>query len=59
MNDQNDIQTIKEIFYRMIKDKDLTIDQVRELAKQGYIATYSHNQDLKALYSSIGKLTTI
>ena len=55
----NDIQTIKEIFYRMINDKDLTIDDVRELSKTGYQAVYNHNQDLKNLYSSIGKLMTI
>ncbi len=57
--EQNNLQQIKEIFYRMMKDKDLTIEQVRELAEQGYKATHSHNEDLKALYFFIGKLTTI
>ena len=59
MNEQNSIQIIKEIFYRMTKDKDLTIEQVRELAEQGYIATRDLNEELKSLYSSIGKLMTM
>ena len=59
MNDQNDIQTIREIFYRMINDKDLTIEEVRELSKTGLLAINNHNQDLKALYSTVGSLMTI
>lgn len=59
MNDQNDIQTIREIFYRMINDKDLTIEQVRELANTGYSAIIEHNNDLKILYSTIGRMMTI
>lgn len=55
----NDIQTIREIFYRMINDKDLTIEEVRDLSKTGYQAINNHNQDLKALYSAIGDLMTI
>ena len=57
--EQNNLQQIKEIFYRMAKDKDLTIEDVRELAKQGYIAAQMHNENLKDLYSSVGKLTAI
>ena len=57
--EQNNLQQIKEIFYRMMRDKDLTIEQVRELAEQGYKAAHSHNEDLKNLYSAIGKMTTI
>lgn len=59
MNDQNEIQTIREIFYRMINDKDLTIEDVRELSKAGYLAINNHNQDLKTLYSTIGRMMTI
>ena len=59
MNDQNSIQIIKEIFYRMDNDKDLTIEQVRELAEQGYIAARDLNEELKEIYSTIGRLMTI
>lgn len=59
MNDQNSIQIIKEIFYRMANDKDLTIEQVRELAEQGYIAARDLNEELKEIYSAIGRITTI
>ena len=59
MNEQNDIQTIREIFYRMINDKDLTIEEVRQLSKTGYRAINEHNQDLKILYSTIGNMMTI
>lgn len=59
MNDQNSIQIIKEIFYRMANDKDLTIEQVRELAEQGYIAARDLNEELKEIYSTIGRITTI
>jgi len=59
MSDQNEIQTIREIFYRMANDKDLTIEQVRELAEQGYIAARDLNEELKEIYSAIGRLMTI
>ena len=59
MNDHNSIQIIKEIFYRMANDKDLTIEQVRELAEQGYIAARDLNEELKDLYSTIGRIMTI
>lgn len=59
MSDQNSIQIIKEIFYRMANDKDLTIEQVRELAEQGYIAARNLNEELKEIYSIIGNLMTI
>ena len=59
MNEQNSIQIIKEIFYRMTNDKDLTIEQVRELAEQGYIAARDLNEELKEIYSIIGSLMTI
>jgi len=59
MNDQNDIQTIKEIFYRMANDKDLTIEEVRKLAEQGYIAARDLNEELKEIYSTIGRIMTI
>ena len=59
MNDRNSIQIIKEIFYRMANDKDLTIEQVRELAEQGYIAARDLNEELKEIYSAIGRLMTI
>lgn len=59
MNDQNSMQIIKEIFYRMANDKDLTIEQVRELAEQGYIAARDLNEELKEIYSAIGRLMTI
>ena len=59
MNDQNSMQIIKEIFYRMANDKDLTIEQVRELAEQGYIAARDLNEELKDLYSTIGRIMTI
>ena len=57
--DQNDIQTIKEIFYRMINDKDLTIEEARKLSKKGYLTINNHCQNLKALYSAMGNLITI
>lgn len=59
MSDQNSIQIIKEIFYRMANDKDLTIEQVRELAEQGYIAARDLNEELKKVHSAIGNLMTI
>lgn len=59
MNDQNSMQIIKEIFYRMANDKDLTIEQVRELAEQGYIAARDLNEELKEIYSTIGRIMTI
>ena len=59
MNDQNSIQIIKEIFYRMANDKGLTIEQVRELAEQGYIAARDLNEELKEIYSTIGRIMTI
>lgn len=59
MSDQNSIQIIKEIFYRMANDKDLIIEQVRELAEQGYIAARNLNEELKEIYSIIGNLMTI
>ena len=59
MNDQNDIQTIREIFYRMINDKDLTIEEVRDLSKVGLLAINTHNQELEAIHSTIGRMMTI
>lgn len=59
MSDQNSIQIIKEIFYRMANDKDLTIEQVRELAEQGYIAARDLNEELKKVCSAIGNLMTM
>ena len=57
MSDQNSIQIIKELFYRMANDKGLTIEQVRELAEQGYIAARDLNEELKEIYSAIGRMT--
>ena len=33
--EQNNVQKIREIFYRMINDEDLTIEEVRELSQSG------------------------
>lgn len=57
--EQNNLQQAKEIFYCMMYDKNLTLEEVRKLATAGYGFILNHNQELKNLYSDIGKLTTI
>lgn len=58
-NKMNDLQTIKEIFYRIAKDDNITIEEVKQLAKQGYEATFMLNKDLQIIQSNIGKITTL
>lgn len=57
--DTNHIDAIRNIFYRLINDKNITIDEVREAAKEGYIAAHDLNQDIKGIYSAIGNLMSI
>jgi hypothetical protein len=57
--DINNLQQIKEIFYRLMMDKNITLEEVREEARAGYNAACLLNQDIKNIYSDIGKLTFI
>jgi len=55
----NNLADIRAIFYRLINDKNITLEEVREISKQGYQAATSLNDDIKQVYSNIGKLFTI
>ena len=55
----NNLADIRAIFYRLINDKNITLEEVREISKQGYQAATSLNDDIKQVYSNIGRLFTI